>query len=167
MEHSSNNKGSKVVLLLGGNLGDRLSNLEQAEQLLAHKMTLIAASRIFETEAWGGNSQGNYLNRALLMQTPEHPERVLTWAQEIENQLQRVRTHTWGNRTMDIDIIYFGHRIINQKHLTVPHPHLQDRKFVLEPLMDIIPDWVDPRSGLTVQEMNKWCQDTCKVWLYR
>ncbi len=167
MELTSNDKGCKVVLLIGGNLGDRLSNLQQAEQLLAEKMTLIASSRIFETEAWGGNSQGNYLNRALLMQTTESPDRVLAWAQQIEDQLQRVRTHTWGNRTMDIDIIYFGNRIINQKHLKIPHPHLQVRKFVLEPLADIIPDWSDPISGLSVRRMNELCEDPCEVWLYK
>jgi 2-amino-4-hydroxy-6-hydroxymethyldihydropteridine diphosphokinase len=166
MEPTSNDKACQVVFLIGGNLGDRLSYLQQAENLLSEKMSLIAASRIFETEAWGGNSEGNYLNKALLMQTGESPDTVLKWSQEIEDQLQRVRTHSWGNRTMDIDIIYFGNRVINKDHLKIPHPQLQNRKFVLEPLTDIIPDWNDPRSGMTVSQMNERCEDLCKVWPY-
>ncbi len=164
MELNSNDKEYKVVFLIGGNLGDRLSNLREAEKRLADKMTLLADSRIFETEAWGGFSSGNYLNKALLMQTQQSPYTVLKWAQEIEHQLQRVRTRTWENRTMDIDIIYFGDMVIASQTLTIPHPQLQNRRFVLQPLLDIVPDWVDPISGLTIRQINERCKDPCKVW---
>ncbi len=164
MELFTNDKVYDVVFLIGGNLGDRLENLQRAESLLAEKMKLIKSSKLYETEAWGGNSEGNFLNKALLMQTNQNPEKVLDWSLQIEEKLERLRGRRWGNRTMDIDIIYFGDLIVNSDRLVIPHPELQNRKFVLEPLMDLMPGWKDPKSGLTIQDMYRVCKDTCEVW---
>lgn len=157
----------KLVLIIGGNLGDRLRLIKKAKKLLEERIgKVLTTSSIFETEAWGGSSQGDYLNQVLVFQTAMDPLQVLECIQEIENHLERKREVKWGNRTMDIDILYFGERIIISKKLTLPHPYLEKRKFVLEPLSQILPDFIHPSLGKSHLELLKICQDNSKVNLY-
>lgn len=152
-----------VVLLIGGNMGNRLLYLTDAVAQLKKRFTLIKKSGIYETEAWGGNSSGNYLNQALLMQTEASSDRVLESIQEVEHSLDRKRERRWGNRTMDIDIIYYDDVDLETPHLTIPHPYLQERKFVLFPLVEIIPEYVHPILKVTQVELLARVSDTSAV----
>ena len=102
-----------------------------------------------------GPPQPDYLNGCALLETSLAPEDLLKVLLETETALGRVREVHWGPRTLDLDLLLYGDRIIELPHLTVPHPGLSDRAFVLQPLADIVPDWVDPRSGLTIEQLRQ------------
>ena len=153
----------QVVLSLGGNMGDRLSLLNNARELLTRQMKLESASTIYQTAAWGGNSQGAYLNQVLVLTTTMGAEDCLNYIQQIENQLGRQRIMKWGDRTMDIDILYFDDEIINTERLKVPHPYLVDRNFVLVPLAEVLPDFVHPQMGKSSMVLMEECEDSLKV----
>ncbi|HSI77610.1 MAG TPA: 2-amino-4-hydroxy-6-hydroxymethyldihydropteridine diphosphokinase [Lunatimonas sp.] len=153
----------QVVLFIGGNMGHRFNYLTQAVTQLEEHFKLIKKSGIYETEAWGGNSSGNYLNQALLMETDANADQVLEKVQEIEHNLDRKRETRWGNRTMDIDILYFDDVVMDTTYLIIPHPYLQVRKFVLVPLVEIIPEYVHPICKLTQLELLARVKDASVV----
>jgi 2-amino-4-hydroxy-6-hydroxymethyldihydropteridine diphosphokinase len=158
----------QVVFILGGNLGDKLGLIESATELMiSHFGQVILGSSIFESEPWGGKSIGNYLNQVLVFQTTTPPEEVLDIILGIELMMGRKREEKWGNRTMDIDILYFGDEIFQSKRLTIPHPFLQERRFVLEPLSEILPDFVHPVLKQTNQELLLKCPDNSLVTPYK
>lgn len=134
-----------VFLLTGSNLGNREEQLSRAIlELEANVGTVIKKSAVFETEAWGKEGLPSHLNQALLIETPLTPLALLQSIQTIEERLGRVRQEKWGVRVIDIDIIYFGNQIIALPELTVPHPLMQERNFVLAPLCEIAPDFLHP-----------------------
>lgn len=154
----------KVVFVIGGNLGDRMKLIEQASKMLGENFSdPLISSSVFETEAWGNLSEGDYLNQVLVFQTNLTPEVVLTIIQDIENQLGRKREEKWGNRTMDIDILYFGQQVIQNQKLIIPHPFISRRKFVLEPLVEILPNFIHPVFLVSNTELLKTCSDTSSV----
>ena len=157
----------QVVLGLGGNRGDKLALLNKASQLLAQKMDLEKASSIYHTAAWGGNSHGAYLNQVLVLRTSMKAEECLNFIQQIENQLGRKRGVKWGDRTMDIDILYFDNEIINTERLKVPHPHLTSRNFVLVPLAEVLPEFIHPQFGKSSLELMQKCEDKLKVKVWQ
>jgi 2-amino-4-hydroxy-6-hydroxymethyldihydropteridine diphosphokinase len=155
---------NQVVFILGGNLGDKLRLIEAgAASLVMEFGPIVFKSSIYETAAWGGNSEGNYLNQVLVFKTTISPEAVLEIILAIEISLGRKRSEKWGDRTMDIDILYFGNEIINTDRLNIPHPYIQDRRFVLEPLAEILPDYVHPVLNLTSKELLAQCLDNSTV----
>ena len=157
----------QVVFILGGNLGDKLGLIESATELLiSHFGPVVLASSIFETAAWGGKSQGNYLNQVLVFQTSFFPEKILDIILEIELKMGRKREEKWGDRTMDIDILYFGNEILNTDRLNIPHLYIQDRRFVLEPLVEILPDFVHPNLNQTNKELLEQCLDISNVRIF-
>jgi 2-amino-4-hydroxy-6-hydroxymethyldihydropteridine diphosphokinase len=153
----------EVVFLIGGNLGDRVRNLKLARELLSEKFELVDFSRIFETEAWGGQSKGQYLNQAILVRTLIPAQEVLGLIQEIECHLGRTRELKWGDRTMDIDIIFYGDQIIEEENLVIPHPYMAERRFVLEPLQDLIPEFQHPKLAQSVSYLLMACEDMTAV----
>lgn len=155
-----------VVLGLGGNQGARLALLKEAVNRLLGNMVLVRASGIYETEAWGGNSQRAYLNQVLAVQTDMEPEPTLRFLQQVEEELGRKRTDKWADRTMDIDILYFDDRVINTDNLQVPHPQLPFRKFVLVPLAEILPNYQHPELGVSNRDLLIDCKDPLAVRLY-
>lgn len=156
----------RLVLLLGGNMGDRELLLQQAEDYLEKNFNLIQKSKVYESTAWGDNSEGDYLNRAIVIETDMEPEEVLKHTQEIENLLERKRIRKWGNRTMDIDILYVGDQILDTPTLTVPHPLIQDRRFVLMPLTELMPDFSHPVLKKTNAQLLEDCRDEGKVRVF-
>jgi len=160
-------KMHQAVLLIGGNLGDREKLIQQAHRLLSALGEITAASSLYETEAWGEASEGNFLNQALLLQTTKSPKDLLQATQAIENELGRTRELRWGNRTMDIDIIYFDDLVYQDEALTLPHPMLAERNFVLVPLVEILPDLIHPVFQLSQKELLHVCKDVSKVNVYR
>ena len=128
-----------VVLALGSNLGDRVTNLQSALDVLIESQVLshVVASSIYETEPVGGPEQGQYLNAVIRGNTPLTPTALLQEAHRIEDQLGRVRTVHWGPRTLDIDILAYGNLELNSADLVIPHPRAHERAFVLLPWSEI------------------------------
>src|SRR5690554_1864387 len=126
----------QVVLLIGGNLGDREQLIQEALLLLSDIGKIELKSSLYETEAWGEGSKEGYLNQAVLVRTDSPPADFLRLTQEIENKLGRVREGKWGDRTMDIDIIYVDDMVYQDENLTIPHPLMAERNFVLVPLAE-------------------------------
>ncbi len=133
--------GERVFLSLGSNLGDRRKYLKEALNKIAKldKTQLLSLSSLYETAAWGREDQDDFYNMALLITTKLEPLELLDELQRIEGELERVRELHWGPRTMDIDILLYGDRIIDHERLKVPHPYMTSRRFVLEPLQEIAP----------------------------
>lgn len=155
---------TKVVLGIGGNKGDRASYLSQAIEALSKQVTFISCSQVYESEAWGGVAQnGNFLNQVLLIQTSLEPLALLQVTQSIELELGRTREQHWGDRTIDIDILYFGELVSADSRLMLPHPYLSERRFVLQPLAEILPLKKHPVSGKTSVELLAACSDLGKV----
>ncbi|MBD3626749.1 2-amino-4-hydroxy-6-hydroxymethyldihydropteridine diphosphokinase [Cyclobacterium sp.] len=153
----------RVVLSLGGNVGDRLALIRKAMELLVKKMKLLHASQIYETAAWGGNSEAAFLNQVLVLHTSMEAEATLDFIQEIENRLGRKRVLKWGDRTMDIDILYFDNSIIHTDRLQVPHRLMLSRNFILIPLTEILPEEQHPVNKLTHRELVERCEDRLTV----
>lgn len=130
---------NQVALALGSNLGDRVANLQGAlDELIASDILCeVETSSIYETEPVGGPDQGPYLNAVVQGSTVLTPEDLLAAVQEVENALGRVRTVRWGPRTVDIDILAYGHEVWNTENLVIPHPRAHERAFVLMPWSEI------------------------------
>jgi len=143
-----------IYLLLGSNLGDRLSQFQQAVRLLNQEgLKIVDISPIYETEPWGFTDQPTFLNVVIEVQTNADPHHVLAICQSVEKALGRVREMKWGARIIDIDILFFQDLQLNEVELTIPHPGISDRRFALLPLCDLIPDQRHPATGLTLKEM--------------
>ena len=162
------NKGLECItayLLLGGNLGNREENLDQAIDLIGEGIGEIEAlSSRYETAAWGKTDQPSFLNQAVAVKTRLSAVQVLEKALEIEQVLGRVRKEKWGERLIDIDLILFGNEVIDiADKLQVPHPHMQNRKFVMLPLSEIAPGIVHPVLGKTILEISENISDQLDV----
>jgi len=144
-----------VFLGLGSNLGDRSRHLDQAlEHLGDHpEVTVRRVSPVYETAPVGPAGQGPYLNAAAEIETRLEPAPLLGILLEIERLLGRVRTERWGPRTIDLDLLLYGARQVDEPGLKVPHPRLTERRFVLVPLRDIAAEVVVPGLGRTVGEL--------------
>jgi 2-amino-4-hydroxy-6-hydroxymethyldihydropteridine diphosphokinase len=151
---------NELVLLIGGNMGDRFSYLEKCVSMISKELgEVIRLSSIYETAPWGSVNQQDYLNRAVLVKTNLSPIEVLNKCQLIENQLDRARSVRWGERTMDLDIIFYNDLIIQTKNLEVPHPRYHLRNFVLIPLNEIIPNKICPEFQISIAELKNKSKD--------
>lgn len=144
----------QAVIALGSNLGDSHAILEAALKTLAATpgMTLQAQSPIYQTAAVGP-PQPDYLNACALFATNLTPATFLETLLKTETQFGRVRRERWGPRLLDLDLLMFDDLILNQPGLEIPHPRMTERAFVLVPLNDIIPNWVEPVSGQTIADL--------------
>ena len=133
-----------LYLSLGTNLGDRRSNLETALELIGREIgTVVLASDIIETEPWGFKSSNRFLNMAIMVETAMQPLDVLHAAQEIERKLGRTHKTVAGkyhDRPIDIDILLYDNLVMNTPELTIPHPRMYEREFVMKPLLQIAPE---------------------------
>ncbi len=145
----------EVVLALGSNLGDRRSYLESAVARLEKSVVVDAVSSWWENRAVGGPAgQGDFLNGALLGRTELEPQALLTFIKDIEVDLGRdLGAEHWSARVIDIDIIFYGDQRIASERLTVPHPRMQERDFVLIPLKEICPGYMHPVLKLEVGQL--------------
>jgi 2-amino-4-hydroxy-6-hydroxymethyldihydropteridine diphosphokinase len=140
-----------MVLGLGSNLGDRARNIASAIEALAAwpELGVGAASALYETPPAGGPPQGDYLNGAVLLSSACSAREVLERCLAVERSLGRIRPDPvrWGPRTIDVDLLWIEGRCEGEEDLVVPHPRLAERPFAVQPLLDVAPDAVDPRSG--------------------
>jgi 2-amino-4-hydroxy-6-hydroxymethyldihydropteridine diphosphokinase len=149
-------EGVVTAVALGSNLGDSLFILEAAIETLAETqgINLLAKSNWYQTKPVGP-PQPDYLNGCILLQVQMIPDLLLKILLKIENKFGRVRNEKWGARTLDLDILLYGNQVINTPGLQIPHPRMRDRAFVLVPLAEIAPDWVEPVSGFAIKELVK------------
>lgn len=162
--------GEIVYLSLGSNLGNRLELLQQAIDAI-HKQAgmLLRVSSVYETPPWGFEADTSFLNVCVALETELDPIDLLNVLNDIEHQLGRSRTPGAGyaSRTMDIDIIIYGNRIVQTAELEIPHPRYDARKFVLLPLAEIAPDFIDPKTAKPIQYILKACLDESPVTLHQ
>lgn len=150
--------------MIGGNLGDREKLLQEAENRISQTCgAILNASSVYESEAWGMNNQPSFLNKVLVVNTLFSPEELLERTQQIENLLERKRLVKWGPRTMDIDLLFYNDQILQSALLTVPHPWICKRRFVLEPLVEVAAQMLHPIEQLTMEELLGKCEDPCSV----
>ena len=141
----------EAIIAIGTNMGDRRAYIAKAlDQIEAKAGEILSVSDVIETKAWGYTEQADFLNLAILVGTALGPRQLLLVLQQIEIDLDRVRLVHWGPRTIDLDIIFFDDQIIDAEDLHIPHLLFAERAFVLEPVCQIAPDLVDPRSGKTI-----------------
>jgi len=143
-----------VYLSLGSNVGDRAANLNSAIERLGALGTIEKISSFYETEPVEFTAQSWFLNIAVKLDTEKMPKQLLAGILDIEQQMGRRRTQKKGPRAIDIDILLFGNSIIDTKGLTVPHPAMHERRFVLEPLAEIAPEVRHPVFKRTVRELR-------------
>jgi 2-amino-4-hydroxy-6-hydroxymethyldihydropteridine diphosphokinase len=146
---------SLAAIALGSNLGDSLATVQAAVQVLAStaNITVLSQSNWYQTVAIGPN-QPDYVNGCVLVQTGRSPQELLTFLLEIEQQFGRERLERWGPRTLDLDLLLYGSAILKTPDLTLPHPRMAERAFVLVPLAELLPHWVEPLSGFTLLQLR-------------
>lgn len=139
---------SIVYIALGSNLGDKLGYLKDARQALSEQpqITVLASSKLYETAPYGDVEQDDFLNAAVKIETKLDPQELLDVLHQIEAELGRERLIHWGPRTIDLDILLFDDAVIQTKTLTIPHPELTKRSFVLIPLKDIYDGEINGKS---------------------
>jgi 2-amino-4-hydroxy-6-hydroxymethyldihydropteridine diphosphokinase len=157
----------QVYLSLGSNMGDKEHSITQALKLLSERCTVKKISRFYRTEPVSTIPQEWFLNCAVEGETSLHPAELLSFIQSIEQRLGRVKITKDGPRIIDIDILFYENKIIRTKNLVVPHPLLQDRLFVLQPMMDLNPALMHPVLKKTIQTLYQNVPKNKKVLLYK
>jgi 2-amino-4-hydroxy-6-hydroxymethyldihydropteridine diphosphokinase len=155
----------QLILSLGGNLGNKAQIFSETSDLIENEIgNVVNVSPIYETPPWGFDSENRFWNLVLLVVTSLHPMEVLQKIREIEKHFGRKRkAGTYLSRKMDIDILFYDDEVIQTEQLTVPHPLIEKRRFVLAPLCDILPELVHPGNGKLVREMLAECSDISEV----
>ncbi|GGG98271.1 2-amino-4-hydroxy-6-hydroxymethyldihydropteridine diphosphokinase [Staphylococcus pragensis] len=155
----------QAYLGLGSNIGDREQQLQEAIRLIdsTEGIDVVQTSPIYETAPVGYTDQPNFLNLCIEINTELSSQALLQRCLETEQHLHRVRDIRWGPRTLDVDILLYGDEVVEEEDLSIPHPRMNERAFVLIPLNDIAPNKVEPRSHQTIGELVM-ADDTVKKY---
>jgi 2-amino-4-hydroxy-6-hydroxymethyldihydropteridine diphosphokinase len=157
----------KAFLIIGGNIGDRLGYINAASGLIKQQCgEILHQSSVYETAPWGKTDQPAFLNQVLEINTLLTPMGLLATILDIESGLGRQRKEKYDARTIDIDILYFEDETVNTLELTIPHPKIRERRFVLIPLAEIAPNLIDPSIGLSVTSLLDDCIDKLGVTVF-
>lgn len=161
-----NQINNEAVILLGSNSGDRLKMLSDALSCLKESnIILINQSHIYETAPWGNTDQPAFLNLVVCIETGLSARELLNDLLETENKMGRVRHKKWEQRCIDLDILFYNDKIINEDGLKIPHPHLHERRFTLAPLNEIMPDFIHPVFNKPIWQLLAACKDDKEVSL--
>ena len=162
------NQMNRAYLILGGNKGDVLYNLKEAVRLIEESVgRVLKSSSIYKTSAWGNTNQPDFFNQVILIETKLQPVDLLRSLISIEESLGRVRNEEkWVQRTMDIDILFYNDEVIDTIDLKVPHPYIQDRRFVLIPLNEIAQGLIHPLYNKSIKQLLNDCPDALNVFIY-
>ena len=156
-----------VYLGLGTNLGDKPANLQFALDSISGQQigTISSLSPVYQSEAWGYTSDNSFLNMVVCAETKLTPEALLNACQTIEKAAGRETKNgqDYADRVLDLDILYYDKLVLHQNKLSIPHPLISERKFVLQPLCDIAPFFVDPTLGSTITDMLMACTDKARI----
>ncbi|MDK9701340.1 MAG: 2-amino-4-hydroxy-6-hydroxymethyldihydropteridine diphosphokinase [bacterium] len=155
-----------VALSFGGNLGEPVETIQKAIEYLRRKGILhqLIVSSFYRTAPWGGASGDEYINAVVVGNTSFTPDQILVVTQRLETRAGRVRTgEQYAPRPLDIDILTFGWLIVESDSLTLPHPRLRERRFVLEPFCEIAPEWAIPPDMVSVKTLVQHCDDPLPV----
>lgn len=142
-----------IFLALGSNVGDKKANIFSAIDMMKEHVSGIVVAPLYETKPWGFTQQDNFYNTVVEGQTDLLPEALFDFVKSVEARVGRIQRFTNGPREIDIDILLYDTESIAFPHLTVPHPSMQDRDFVLKPLSDLAPDYVHPVLKKTIKEL--------------
>ena len=142
-----------IYIALGTNLGDREANLANARESLPSEVKVVQASSIYVTPPWGYEDQPDFLNQVLETRSTLEPLPLLAKLKSIEEQMGRLKTFRNGPRLIDLDILFYGQRVVDESDLQIPHPRLQERAFVLVPLNEIAPDFIHPVLAVKVETL--------------
>lgn len=158
----------KVYLLLGSNRGDRFRMLMQATARIEKNTgKIISSSSVYETAPWGFDDETYFLNQVHCLQTLLSPFDLMAALLRIETSIGRKRHgNNYSSRLIDIDILFYDDHIVDHEHLTIPHPRLHQRRFVLTPLVEIAPDFIHPVLGVSIRDLTQLCNDESEVHLY-
>ena len=143
----------RVFLGIGTNLGNRQQNLQEALAVLSQKMVILKQSSVYQTAPWGYLDQPAFLNQVIEAQTDLSSLNLLGFLKDTEKLLGRQANFRYGPRLIDLDILFYGDRIIRTPRLQVPHPRLAQRAFVLVPMAEIAPEFVHPQKGQTITQL--------------
>ncbi len=153
-----------VYLLLGSNIGDRLLFMQQAIAHIENNIApVIKKSSIYETQSWGKTDEPDYLNQVIFLQTDMPAAAILHTVLAIEKTLGRKREEKWGSRIIDIDILFYDGLIVNEPGLQIPHPHLHERRFTLEPLVEIAAGFEHPALKKSILQLKNELNDLLVV----
>jgi 2-amino-4-hydroxy-6-hydroxymethyldihydropteridine diphosphokinase len=151
-----------TYLSLGGNLGNTIEIFLNSREILTKKVGKITQiSSLYKTAAWGPIPQNDFINQVIEVETKLSAPELMDILLEIELQQGRIRQERWGPRTLDLDIIFFGEQLISTENLVIPHPRMEDRKFVLIPMVEINPNLIHPISRKSIRQILLECKDEC------
>lgn len=160
---------TRCYILFGSNQGDKKRLLEEACRLLQERCgLLVERSSDYLSEPWGFEAEEWFLNALLVVETELSPDALMDTLMDIERELGRVRhpeKQGYQSRTADLDILYYGDRIVRTEKVTAPHPRLQLRRFALMPLCELVPDFLHPEFHLSQQQLLEKCPDKSKVYV--
>lgn len=153
-----------IYLIIGGNMGAREKYIGTCIQEIEKSIGKVCRkSAIYETASWGNKEQNPFLNQVLFIRSNDGAETLLMKCLAIEKKMGRTREIKWASRIIDIDILFFNHEIVRQEKLSIPHPLLQERRFVLIPLNEIAPMFTHPVLNKTIHTLLKECTDPLQV----
>lgn len=153
-----------AFLSLGSNLGNRLAHFSSAENQISQNIgVILKSSSVYETEPWGYVEQPAFLNKVIQVETDLNPYELLKAILAIEISMGRIRSGKWHERIIDIDILFFDDLILKEAELEIPHPFIQERRFVLMPLSEIAIDLMHPVINKTINTLLVECSDLLVV----
>lgn len=151
---------NKIFLITGGNIGNRKKNLETAAELIKkHVGKIIKSSKIYETDAWGITDQPTFYNQVLIIESKYSAREVMRKILKIEEKMGRIRSIKNAARIIDIDILFFNDEVINESNLIIPHTEISNRRFVLIPLNELVPEMIHPVFKKSIHELLSTTKD--------